>query len=416
MTDIESYVESLCREAKAAAPALATATAACRNAVLTAAAQLLLDRCEEVLAANQQDMLAAESNGVPVVMMDRLKLTKTRIEGISASLRALAELADPLGSGDVWTRPNGLTIRRTRVPLGVVGVIYEARPNVTVDVAALCFKTGNGVVLRGGKEALATNEVLAAILSDALVSQGLPAHAVQLIRRTEREGSRALMRMRGLIDVLIPRGSAGLIRTVVTEASVPVIETGAGNCHLFVDATADVTMAVSVTENAKLSRPAVCNAAETLLVHRDIAPVFLPAFAKATKGRLELRGCTETCAILRDIGAATDSDYETEYDDCIMAVRVVADVDEAIAHINRYSTGHSEAILTNSLDNSKRFCSQVDSACVYVNASTRFSDGGEFGFGAEVGISTQKLHARGPMGPLALTTVKYEIEGNGQIR
>ncbi len=416
MTDIERYVESLCCEAKAAAPALATATAACRNRVLTAAADLLISNCERILAENDKDMLAAEENGVPAVMMDRLKLTEARVQGIADSLRTLADLPDPLGSGDVWTRPNGLTVRRIRVPLGVVGVIYEARPNVTVDVAALCFKTGNAVVLRGGKEALFTNRMLAELLSCALVSQGLPAHAVRLIERTEREGSRALMRMRGLIDVLIPRGSAGLIRTVVTEASVPVIETGAGNCHVFVDATADISMAVTVTENAKLSRPAVCNAAETLLVHKDVAQTFMPAFAEATKGRLELRGCAETCALLEGVRAAAEVDYETEYDDCIMAVKIVSDIGEAIAHINRYSTGHSEAILTNSLDNSKRFCREVDSACVYVNASTRFSDGGEFGFGAEVGISTQKLHARGPMGPEALTTVKYEIEGNGQIR
>ncbi len=415
---IKDYVENLARRAKAASPALAAADAAIRNRALLAAADLLVKKTDAILEENDKDMNAAEENDVPAVMMDRLRLTSARIADISASLRTLAALADPLGGGEVWTRPNGLVIRRVRVPLGTVGVIYEARPNVTVDVAALCLKTGNTVVLRGGKEAGFTNRILTSVLQEALVSVGLPSDAVLLVERTEREGAQALMQMRAFVDVLIPRGGKGLIRAVVEGATVPVIETGAGNCHIYVDESAALPMALSVTENAKLSRPAVCNAAETLLVHRSIADKFLPAFAERTKGRLELRCSPDAYAILGGEGVcqATELDYQTEYDDAIMAVRVVDGISEAIEHINRYSTHHSEAILTNNLENAARFRREVDSACVYVNASTRFSDGGEFGFGAEVGISTQKLHARGPMGPDALTTIKYEIEGNGQVR
>ena len=416
MEDIVRYVEALCKRANQAAPALASAKADIRGQVLLKAAELLLLRKEEIREANEKDMNQAEENGVPTVMLDRLHLTPGRIESMAEALRCLVGLADPLGGGEQWTRPNGLLIRRVRVPLGTVGVIYEARPNVTVDIAALCIKTGNTAVLRGGKEALNTNLVLTNILQEALAACGLPKDCVLLIERTEREGSQALMRMRGLVDVLIPRGGKGLIRAVVEGASVPVIETGAGNCHIYVDETADIEMALRVTENAKLSRPSVCNAAESLLVHEKIADRFLPAFAQLTHGRLTLRGCDKTCTLLGDIAKATEEDYATEYDDCILAVRIVPDLETAIEHINHYSTGHSEAILTNSLDNATRFRQAINSACVYVNASTRFSDGGEFGFGAEVGISTQKLHARGPMGPEALTTIKYEIEGNGQIR
>lgn len=416
MDDISLYIEDLCRRAKQASRLVAGATAAKKNAVLLRAAALLRERAELLVAENQKDMDKASENGVKSVMLDRLRLDRARIGGIADALEELASLADPIGEGEQWMRPNGLRIRRLRVPLGVIGVIYEARPNVTVDVAALCIKTGNAVVLRGGKEALYSNLALASVLREALEAEGLPADAVTLIARTEREGANALMKMRGLIDLLIPRGGKGLIRAVVEGASVPVIETGAGNCHVYVDESADIEMALAVTENAKLSRPAVCNAAETLLVHQKIAKEFLPRFAELTKGRLTVRGCDATRAILPTVESATDEDYETEYDDSILAVRVVDSLDEAIAHINRYTTLHSEAILTNDLANAARFKTEVDAACVYVNASTRFSDGGEFGFGAEVGISTQKLHARGPMGPDALTTVKYEIEGNGQIR
>ena len=416
MQEITLYIEELCRRAKESARALASAPSEKKNAVLLRAAELLRLRADEIVLQNARDMESAAENGVKSVMLDRLKLDRARIEGIADSLVSLASLADPIGEGEQWTRPNGLKIRRVRVPLGVIGVIYEARPNVTADVAALCIKTGNAVVLRGGKEALHSNLALADILREALVSEGLPADAVSLVARTEREGATALMTMRGLIDLLIPRGGKGLIRAVVEGASVPVIETGAGNCHVYIDESADIEMALKVTENAKLSRPAVCNAAESLLVHRAIADRLLPRFAAQTEGRLILRGCEKTLAILPTAERASEEDYETEYDDCILAVRVVDSLDEAIAHINRYTTSHSEAILTNDLSAAARFKSEVDAACVYVNASTRFSDGGEFGFGAEVGISTQKLHARGPMGPDALTTVKYEIEGNGQIR
>ena len=413
---IETYTRALCARANHAAPQLAAARAETRREAILRAAALLTERAEDVIAANALDLAAAEQSGMSRAMLDRLRLDCARIEGIAAAMRTLADLADPTGSGEVWTRPNGLVLRRVRVPLGTVAVIYEARPNVTADIAALCIKTGNAVVLRGGKEALETNKAIAALLRRALQDTHLPPDAVSLMERTEREGATALMQMKGMIDVLIPRGGKGLIRAVVEGASVPVIETGAGNCHVYIDESADLEMALSVTENAKLSRPAVCNAAETLLVHEAVAEAFLPAFARKTASRLTLRGCEGTRRILPGIEAASEEDYATEYDDTVMAVRIVKDVHEAIAHINRYSTGHSEAILTRSLENAACFTQKVDSACVYVNASTRFSDGGEFGFGAEVGISTQKLHARGPMGPDALTTVKYIIEGNGQIR
>ena len=416
MEEISLYIEGLCRRAKEASRVIAAANTEKKNAVLLRCAALLRERAALLVKENQKDMETAAENGVKEVMLDRLRLDSARIEGIAAALEELATLADPIGEGTQWVRPNGLKIRRFRVPLGVIGVIYEARPNVTVDVAALCIKTGNAVVLRGGKEALHSNLALADLLREALTAEGLPADAVMAVARTEREGANALMKMRGLIDLLIPRGGKGLIRAVVEGASVPVIETGAGNCHVYIDESADLEMALSVTENAKLSRSAVCNAAETLLVHKNIAEAFLPRFADLTRGRLSVRGCDRTCLILPTAEAATEEDYETEYDDAILAVRVVDSLDDAILHINRYTTAHSEAILTNNLANAARFKSEVDAACVYVNASTRFSDGGEFGFGAEVGISTQKLHARGPMGPDALTTVKYEIEGNGQIR
>ncbi len=414
--DIKTYTEALCARANHAAPILAAAKAQTRRAAILRAAELLIEREDAILASNAIDLANAEQSGMSTAMMDRLRLTHERIAGIADALRVLADLADPTGSGEVWTRPNGLVLRCVRVPLGTVGVIYEARPNVTADIAALCIKTGNAALLRGGKEALETNKAVAEVLRRALTDLGLPADAVCLMERTEREGAQALMNAKGKIDVLIPRGGKGLIRAVVEGASVPVIETGAGNCHIYIDESADLDMALSVTENAKLSRPAVCNAVETLLVHERIAAEFLPLFARKTGKRLTLRGCADTRKYLPGIEEASELDYETEYDDCILAVRVVKDTGEAIRHINRYSTGHSEAIITRSLENAKRFEREIDSACVYVNASTRFSDGGEFGFGAEVGISTQKLHARGPMGPDALTTVKYIIEGNGQIR
>ena len=414
--EIYKHVEELCAAAKAASRSLAGASSAEKNAVLTGIGHALRERSGEISAANCADLENAEANGVPVTMLDRLRLDGERIGKIADSLAEIAALPDPVGGGERWVRPNGLVITRIRVPLGTVGIIYEARPNVTVDAAAMCIKTGNACVLRGGKEAINSNRVLAGIMRDVLASRGIDRGAVGLITRTERESSTALMQMRGMIDVLIPRGGAGFIRAVVENARVPVIETGAGNCHLYVDYAADLDMALSVAVNAKISRPSVCNAIETLLVHRDIAGTFLPRFAEAVKTRVEIRGCPESAAILPGILPVSEDDYYSEYNDLIIAVRVVGDVGEAIDHINKYNTGHSEAIITGDLSAAGRFRSGVDAAAVYVNASTRFTDGGEFGFGAEIGISTQKLHARGPMGLTEMTTFKYLIDGSGQIR
>ena len=414
--DIFEYVKNAAERVAASKGAIASASTATRNRVLSRAAELLLSECPAILAENEKDLAKAAENGVPSVMLDRLRLSDSRIEGIASALREVVALPDPTGAGESFTRPNGLRITRLRVPLGVVGMIYEARPNVTVDAAALCIKTGNAVLLRGGKEALCSNRILASLLRRALAECGLPEDAVVLLERTEREGVAAMKAQRGLLDVLIPRGGHGLIRAVTENSAVPVIETGAGNCHIYVDKDADLEMALSVTENAKLSRPSVCNAAETLLVHSSVAGEFLTRFRTLTGTRLALRGCNRACALLPGISAATEEDYATEYDDAILAVRVVDSVEEAVAHINRYNTGHSEAILTNNLKTAEYFRRTVDAAAVYVNASTRFTDGGEFGFGAEIGISTQKLHVRGPMGLSALTTEKYFIDGDGQIR
>ncbi len=415
--EIVEHVETLCKTVKAASGSLACSSSAKKNAVLIAIGEALIRRENEITAANVADLDNADANGVPKTMLDRLKLDSVRIRAMASSLNELAALPDPVGGGERWVRPNGLVITRIRVPLGTVGIIYEARPNVTVDAAAICIKTGNACVLRGGKEAINSNRILAEIMCDVLESQEINRNAVGLITRTERESSTALMQMRGKIDVLIPRGGAGLIRSVVENARVPVIETGAGNCHLYVDASADLDMAAAVAVNAKTSRPSVCNAIETLLIHRDTAGAFLPKFAEAVRPwSVEIRGCPETAAILPGISIASDDDYYTEYNDYIIAVRVVSDIGEAISHINKYNTGHSEAIITRELSSAARFRSEVDAAAVYVNASTRFTDGGEFGFGAEIGISTQKLHARGPMGLTEMTTVKYLIDGDGQVR
>lgn len=409
------YVKSLCESASEAKNALAGASTAQKNAVLNRIAELLCANCEDIIAANAKDLANAADNGVPTPMLDRLKLDKKRIDGIADSLKQLIMLDDPIGSGTRTTRPNGLVIEHIRVPLGVVAIIYEARPNVTVDAAALCIKTGNACVLRGGKEAIETNRVLARLMKQALSDNSLPEDALALIEDTTRESSTALMKMRGLVDLLVPRGGAGLIRSVVDNATVPVIETGAGNCHIYIDKSADHDIGVKVAINAKMSRPSVCNAIETMLVHEDEAKEFLPKFVGALEGALEIRGCEKTCDIL-GCKSATDEDYATEYDDYILAIKVVSGIDEAIAHINRYNTGHSEAIITRNMENAARFRAEIDAAAVYVNASTRFTDGGEFGFGAELGISTQKLHARGPMGLDALTTSKYLITGDGQVR
>lgn len=414
MTELEKYITDLCGAAKNASRSLAILTTAKKNAVLERIASALEVNAGEITAANASDLQNPE---VPANMLDRLRLDEDRIRAIAAAVREVAALPDPVGGGERWIRPNGLIITRERVPLGVVAMIYEARPNVTVDAAALCLKTGNAVVLRGGKEAIASNRALVGVMRGALEAEGLDPACVSLIDDVTREGTAILMRQRGSIDVLIPRGGAGLIKYTVENSHVPVIETGSGNCHVYVDRFADLDMAVSVAVNAKVSRPSVCNAEETLLVHAEVAEEFLPAFAAAASPwNVELRGCGRACAILPGIKAACEDDFRTEYNDFILAVKVVDSIDEAIAHINKYGTMHSEAIITRDLAAAERFRRGVDAAAVYVNASTRFTDGGVFGLGAEIGISTQKLHARGPMGLEAMVSYKYVLYGDGQVR
>ena len=411
-------VNDICRKAKIASASFAAQNTKKKNEILTEISNSLISHTNEIIAANKLDLENAEANGVPSHMLDRLMLNERRINDIANALIFLTGLRDPVGSGEVFTTPGGLEIMCERVPIGVVAIIYEARPNVTVDAAALCLKTGNAVVLRGGREAVETNLCLIKIMKNAINSCGVDPDVLGFIEPGEgHESANALMEARGLVDVLIPRGGKRLIQAVVNNAKVPVIETGAGNCHLYVDESADLDMAVNVAINAKCSRPAVCNAIETMLVHRSVAAKFLPKFTEevSKKYSLEIRGCEETQKII-PCSAATDEDYETEYDDFILAVKVVDSVEKAVAHINQYNTGHSEAIITNDEKNAEYFRKFIDAAAVYVNASTRFTDGGEFGFGAEIGISTQKLHARGPMGLAALTTQKYLIRGDGQIR
>ncbi len=416
MNEIFDYVTQACKKAKAASTSLVSLSGSERDALLCKIADKLEENIPMIEQANALDMKNAKENGVRQTMLDRLRFTDGRIRDAAEAVRALSKLDSPIGKGERTVRPNGLIIEKIRVPLGTIGMIYEARPNVTVDAAALALKTGNACVLRGGKEAINTNKATAALIGEALRECGIDPSAVSLIERTERESATALMNMRGYIDVLIPRGGAALIRSVAENATVPCIETGAGNCHIFVNRDADIDTALSVTVNAKTSRPSVCNAAESLLVHSDIASCFLPRLAAALEGKVELRGCEKTLSILSDITPATDEDYYTEYNDYIMSVKIVDSLDEAIEHINEHSTHHSEAIITESLRDSALFEQMIDSACVYTNASTRFTDGGEFGLGAEIGISTQKLHARGPMGLFALTTEKYLVRGTGQVR
>lgn len=414
-----SYITDLGACAKAAKSSIANADTKTKNALLYKIAEMLEDSVPEILAENQKDVCSAREHGISSVMVDRLMLTEQRVTAMADAVRELVSMEDPVGkilSG--WVRPSGLKIRQVTVPLGVIGMIYESRPNVTVDAATLCLKAGNAVMLRGGKEAFYSNRCLAQLMRKAVSACGMPEDIITFVEQTDRETAKEMMRMSNFLDVLIPRGGAGLIQTVVQNATVPVIETGTGNCHIFVDESADMDMAVKVVYNAKTSRPSVCNAAESLLVHRAVADKFLPMVKKALdEKQVILYGCDETRRILgADVLPATEEDYAAEYLDYKMSVKVVADVDEAIRHINRYSTGHSEAILSNDYKNISKFTSEVDSAAVYVNASTRFTDGGEFGFGAEIGISTQKLHVRGPVGLNALTSSKYIIEGNGQIR
>ena len=404
--------------AKTAARALSVAGAARKNEALEAIAQALLDRQGEVLSANAQDLAAARESGMRQSLQDRLALDGKRIAGIVEGVRQVAALPDPIGQvTKMEKRPNGLIIGRRRVPLGVIGIIYEARPNVTVDAAALCLKSGNAVILRGGKEALHSNMALAAIMRDALKKAGLPMDCVSLVASTSRESAAELMGLTEYLDVLIPRGGAGLIRSVVENARVPVIQTGVGVCHIYVHEKADLQMAADILYNAKCSRPSVCNAAECLLVDRAVAAAFLPmAQVRLVEKHVEFRGCPETCAILPDAVPATAEDWDTEYGDYILAVKVVEGQDEATDFIAAHGTGHSEAIVTADYFAAQRFLDEVDAAAVYVNASTRFTDGFEFGLGAEIGISTQKMHARGPMGLEELTSSKYVIYGTGQVR
>ncbi len=414
-----NYTEELGRKAKAAEPVIASASTKLKDSALAAISKALIENTDLIIAENAKDIAAAKENGMTDAKIDRLKLDKSRIEGMAKGVDELIALKDPIGQvTDGFVRPNGLRITKTRVPLGVIGIIFESRPNVTVDAAALCLKAGNVVILKGGKEAINSNICLGSIMRKAVESQGLPADVIQVVENTSRETTTALMKLNGYVDVLIPRGSANLIQAVVQNATVPVIETGAGNCHVYVDSSADLDMAVEITDNAKTQRPSVCNAIESLVVHKDVAEKFLPMIAERFKEHnVKIYGCDRTIAILgKDIEKATETEYATEFNDFIIAVKVVDDIDEAIAHIRKYSTRHSECIITKSLENAQKFQRQVDAAAVYVNASTRFTDGGEFGFGAEIGISTQKLHARGPMGLTELTTFKYLIDGNGQIR
>ena len=410
-------MEAMGKKAKEAARALARAGQE-KTAALQAAARALLARQEELLAANRADVEAGEAGGMRDSLLDRLRLTESRIAGMAQALREVAEAPDPVGrvlSGEV--RPNGLQIQKITVPLGVIGIIYEARPNVTSDAAGLCLKAGNAVILRGGKEAFRSNLAVAQVLRDALEESGLPADCVQLVEDTSRQSAQELMGLTGYLDVLIPRGGAGLIRAVKENSRVPVIETGVGNCHAYVDAAADLNMAADIVYNAKCSRPSVCNAIETLLVHEKIAGEALPRIkSRLDEKQVELRGCEKTRAILPGVAAATEEDWATEYNDYILAVKVVGSLEEALGHIAKYSSGHSEVIVTEDYSAAQRFLEEVDSAAVYVNASTRFTDGGEFGLGAEIGISTQKLHARGPMGLEQLTSTKFLVRGKGQIR
>ncbi len=372
----------------------------------------------DIIEANGIDMKNGEAKGLSTGLLDRLKLDESRIKGMAYGLREVVKLSDPIGQvTEEFTRPNGLVIKKRLVPLGVVGVIYEARPNVTADVFGLCFKTGNAVILKGGSDALESNKAIVKVIKDSLQAGGFPVDAITLIEDTSRETATAMMRLNGYIDVLIPRGSAGLIRSVVENASVPVIETGSGNCHIYVDYDADIDMAIKIIVNAKTQRIGVCNAAESLVIHEQIAPKLLPELNKVLREKgVQIFADEKSRKLMEGSEAATEEDFGTEYLDYIISVKTVSSVEEAIAHINKYNTGHSEAIITKDDSNAEKFLNGIDAACVYVNASTRFTDGFEFGFGAEIGISTQKLHARGPMGLLALTSYKYTIYGDGQIR
>ena len=416
--DTYELVKTKAAAAKKAAAKLAVTSTAVKNKALLAMAEALLAKQEDILAANALDMERAAAKGMKSSMLDRLKLTAARIEGMADGLRQVANLPDPVGNVlDGKTLANGLTITKVRVPLGVIGIIYEARPNVTADAAGLCLKSGNAVVLKGGSEAMESNKAVAGILSEAATAAGMPEGAIQFIDTSDRQAVQNLIHLNGLVDVVIPRGGAGLIKMVVMNATVPVIETGAGVCHTYVDASADVEMAVKIAYNAKVQRPSVCNAMETLLVHKAIADKFMPAMlAKYAEAGVEIRGDEGVQSFDKAVVPVTEEDWATEYGDLRLSVKLVDSIEEAMEHIARFGTGHSECIVTNDYSQAQLFQKTVDAAAVYVNASTRFTDGNEFGFGAEIGISTQKLHARGPMALPELTSTKYLICGNGQIR
>lgn len=407
-----------CTLARDASQKLISVETTVKDNALEAIAQAIVSRADEIISANKLDLENARAKGTRQAMIDRLTLTKERLEGIAEGVRQVKSLSDPIGEViKMWKRPNGLLIGQKRVPMGVIAIIYEARPNVTVDAAVLCLKTSNVCVLRGGSEAINSNVALMKIMQEAAYGAGLPEGSLNIIEDTSRETATKLMQMNGYIDMLIPRGGKGLIKSVVDNATVPVVETAAGNCHVYVDGAADLDMAVDIVLNAKVQRPSVCNSAETMLVDKKIADEFIPRmFAALKEKNVEIRADEKSRAICPDVNAADEEDYFTEYNDYIMAVKVVDGVDEAIAHINKYNTKHSEAIVTNDYNASQKFLNEVDAAAVYVNASTRFTDGFEFGFGAEIGISTQKMHARGPMGLEALTSIKYIVYGNGQVR
>lgn len=411
-------LEIIGRQAKEASYEAAKLGTSVKNDVLIKGAELLIEKEGDILAANAVDLAHAREKHMAEGLYDRLKLTHERILAMADGMREVARLEDPIGSIDhSWTRPNGLLIGKMIVPLGVIGVIYEARPNVTSDVFSLCFKTGNACILKGGSDAIHSNIAISEVLRAALRTEGAPENALQLIKDTSRETTKEFMHLDQYVDLLIPRGGAGLIRTVVNESTIPVIETGTGNCHVYVDESADLAMAAEIVYNAKTQRIGVCNAEESLLVHENVAPLFLPVLEEKLKEKnVELRADERSGEYLTEFTPATEEDWGKEYLDYILSVKTVASLDEAILHINRYNTGHSESIITENLAHAQKFLREVDAAAVYVNASTRFTDGFEFGFGAEIGISTQKLHARGPMGLNALTTYKYIIYGNGQIR
>lgn len=428
MEDLRKYMEVKGEKAKEAARFLSTLDTNSKNEVLICMAKLLRENKDKIISANSIDMKNGEDKGLTKALLDRLLINEARIEDMALGLMEVSKLPDPIGEvTKMWKRPNGITIGEKRVPLGVIGIIYEARPNVTVDATALCLKSGNAVILRGGSEAINTNKVIANILAEACVKCNLPEGTVQLIEYTDREAVNIMLKLNKFIDILIPRGGKGLIDNVVNNATVPVIQTGVGNCHIFIDETCDISMGESIVINAKTQRPAVCNAMETLLVHKNIASKFLPVIAKSLASLgVELRVCEKSLSVIKEtvkdentlshIKSAIDEDWDTEFLNLILAVKTVDSLDEAIDHIYKHGTKHSEAIITNDYKNSQRFLNEIDAAAVYVNASTRFTDGSQFGFGAEIGISTQKLHARGPMGLEQLTTSKYIIYGNGEIR